>query len=127
MAIIGDIRKRGGLLITIVIGMAIMAFVLGDMLGPGGSLLSSGQSEIAEIAGELISPLEFEQRVQKEIENYKQQTEQTTVDQSTIDLLRQQTWSQLLNEIILENEYDELGIAIIPMISHVTSRILIIL
>ena len=114
MAIIGEIRKRGGLLITIIIGVAIMAFVLGDMLGPGGSLLSSGQSEIAEIAGELISPQEFEQRVQKEIENYKQQTEQSTVDQNTIDQLRQQTWSQLLNEIILGNEYDELGIAVHP-------------
>ena len=113
MAVLGKIRRYGWLLVAIV-GVAIMSFVLGDMLGPGGALLSPEQFDIAEIAGEQISAQEFERKVQQAIENYKQQAEQTTVDQSTIDLLRQQTWSQLLNDLILGNEYDELGIAVHP-------------
>ncbi|MFH1320408.1 MAG: peptidylprolyl isomerase [Bacteroidota bacterium] len=112
MAIIGTIRKRGGLLITIVIGIAIMAFVLGDLLGPGGSLLSGGQYEIGEIAGETIPALSYNQRVQEAIDNYKEQAKLTNLDQATIDMLREQTWSQLLNELIMSIEYDELGIAV---------------
>jgi len=35
MALIGDIRKKGGL-IAIVIGGALAAFILGDLITPGG-------------------------------------------------------------------------------------------
>ena len=54
MAIIGDIRRKGGLLIAIFVGVALLAFILGDFLGPGGSLASTEQFEIGEVDGEII-------------------------------------------------------------------------
>jgi len=114
MAIIGDIRRKGGMLIAIVIGVALAAFILGDLLGPGGTFSNSGQYEIGEISGEIIPAQGFEIRVQDAIENYKRQSNQTSLSPQTIDQLREQTWSQLLNEIILGDEYNKLGLAVHP-------------
>ncbi len=114
MAIIGQIRRKGGLLIAIVIGVALAAFILGDLLGPGGTLSNTGQFEIGEVSGEIIPAQSFEIKVQEAIENYKKQSDQTSIQQQTIDQLREQTWSQLLNEIILGGEYDKLGLAVHP-------------
>lgn len=114
MAIIGDIRRKGGLLIAIFVGVALLAFILGDFLGPGGSLASTEQFEIGEVDGEIIPAKYFEQEVQKAIENYKQQTNKTSLDQPTIDALREQEWSKLTNEIILGEEYKRNGIAVHP-------------
>jgi len=108
MAIIGDIRKKG-FLIALVVGGALLAFILGDFLAPGGS---SQLYDIGEVSGELIPAQSFELKVQEAIENYKEQSQQTSVDQATIDLIRQQTWSQLLNEIVMGNEYKEVGVAV---------------
>ena len=110
MAIIGQIRRKGGLLIAIVIGVALAAFILGDMLGPGGTLSNTAQYDVGEISGEIIPAQGFEVRVQESIENYKNQSNQSSLTQQTIDQLREQTWSQLLNEIILGGEYDKLGL-----------------
>jgi len=74
MAIIGQIRRKGGFLIAIVIGVALAAFILGDLLGPGGTLSNTGQYEIGEISGEVIPAQSFEIKVQETIENYKKQS-----------------------------------------------------
>ncbi|HIA37506.1 MAG TPA: hypothetical protein EYM84_02580 [Flavobacteriales bacterium] len=114
MAIIGQIRRKGGFLIAIVIGVALAAFILGDLLGPGGTLSNTGQYEIGEISGEVIPAQSFEIKVQETIENYKKQSNQTSIPQQTIDQLREQTWAQLLNEIILGGQYNKLGLAVHP-------------
>jgi len=111
MALIGDIRKRGGL-IAIVIGGALAAFILGDLISPGGG--SSQVFDIGEIAGESIPARKFEAEVQEKIDNFKEQSQQTSLDQATIDMIREQAWSQKLNEVILGAEYSSLGLAVHP-------------
>ena len=113
MAIIGKIRSKGGL-IAIIVGSATLAFILGDLLGQGGALLNTRQYDIGEIAGEPIPAPYFDKKVQDAIENYKQQSNLPSVDQATIDMLREQTWSQEVNEIILGNEYSKVGVAVHP-------------
>ena len=112
MAIIGKIRSKGGLLIAIFVGSALLAFILGDLLGPGGSLLNTRQFDIGEIAGEPIPAQYFDKKVQDAIDNYKQQSNLPSADQSTIDMLREQAWNQEVNEIILGIEYTKVGVAV---------------
>ncbi len=114
MAIIGDIRRKGGFLIAIFVGTALLAFILGDFLGPGGSLSSTSQFEIGEVAGEIIPAREFDSKVQNAIENYKEQSGSASIDVATTDLLRDQTWIQWLSEIIMGAEYDYVGVTVHP-------------
>lgn len=106
MAVISKIRNRSALLIT-VIGVAMGLFVLGDLLGSGSGLFQQQETNIAEIRGKKISFQEFEAMVQKEIGS-------ETVDERGREQVRQRVWDILLQENIMFEEYDELGLSVSP-------------
>lgn len=109
--VIGKIREKSTLLL-IMIGGAMLAFILGDLFSSSNFLVSGSQTEIGVVAGEAIEGRDFEDRVQQAIENYKSQTGQTTITGATTDQLREQTWNQLLRDIVMEQEMEELGVTV---------------
>jgi peptidyl-prolyl cis-trans isomerase D len=111
MSVLNKIREKSTLLL-IIIGGALVAFILGDVLTSGERLFGGRRNEVGNVAGQTVSVQEFEARVQKSEENYKLNTGQQTIDESTRDMLRQQTWMQLLNEVIMEREYSSNGITV---------------
>ena len=114
MATLEKIRNRAGLLVAVVIGLALFAFILGDILGSGQSLFTNNQFEIAEIAGKSIPYQNFQEKVDQLTEVYKLNTGETSVDAETYNGILEQAWQLLLREIILEKEYDKLGIEVSP-------------
>lgn len=107
MAVIGKIRKHSGLLI-VVIGIALAAFVLGDL-----SKASGGRTNtVGEVNGEEISYKAFSSRVEQNLEYQKQQQRKQSLTPSESFFVREQTWNQFVNEILLEEEYSKLGLSI---------------
>lgn len=112
MAIIQSIRNRAGLLLAVVVGMALIAFVLGDFITSGGFLYSRSKQNVAEINGKKISYPEYQNRI-FHIENVlKAQYRVTSLDQQMTESARQQAWQELLQEFILQKEFSRLGIAV---------------
>jgi len=71
MATLQKLRNRMGTLVAVVIGLALLAFILGDFLSNGNSGKQRRQMEIAEINGKSISYLDFQAKVDASVENYK--------------------------------------------------------
>lgn len=113
MSVLAKIREKSGLLL-LVIGGALVLFIAGDLLTSNTSVFNRTQTDVGEVAGRRISGQEFEFRVSKAEENYRLNTGQQSIDEGLKDMLRQQTWNQMLNEIIMEAEYNELGIVVSP-------------
>ncbi len=111
MATLQTIRDKGGVLVAIIIGLALLAFILGDFKIGGGSGRSKNYYEIAEIAGKSITSQDFDKKVNKLTEIYKL-TGSGIIDESTSENIRDQTWQQLIREIILDDEYKELGLGV---------------
>lgn len=111
MAVIGKIREKSTLLL-VMIGGAMLLFILGDIASSGGSILRSNQSVIGEIDGEAVDVRDFQRMVDESIENYKMNYEQSNIDAATQDAIRAQTWEQMVREMIMGEEMDELGVAI---------------
>lgn len=109
--VIGKIREKSTLLL-IMIGGALLAFILGDLFSSSNFLVSGSQTEIGAVAGESIEGRDFEARVQTAIDNYKAQSGQTSINAATTDQLREQTWNQLLRDIVMEREMEELGVMV---------------
>lgn len=110
MALIGDIRKRSGLLV-IIIGVALAAFVLGDLLSNrGGS--RKGMNNLAEINGEKILATDFNQRVEDNMEAQKLNTQKENLTAEEQFQIRQQTWEQVVNETLLQEEVSKLGLTV---------------
>lgn len=107
MAVIGTIRKQSGLLIVI-IGIALAAFVLGDFLSPrsGGNQVFN----IAEVLGEEVNYTYFDEKVEQNVENQKRNQNTENLSQDDMFQLRQQTFDQIVQSIILNKEYEKIGI-----------------
>lgn len=54
MATLQNIRNRGGLLVSIIIGLALVAFIVGDALSSGASVFNRSRNQIGEIAGKVF-------------------------------------------------------------------------
>jgi peptidyl-prolyl cis-trans isomerase D len=112
MATLQNIRNRGGLLVAIVIGLALGAFILGDMLNSGNKLMRPSQLKIAEIDGESIQYPEFQKKVEELSEIYKMNTQQTQIDENTWAQIREQVWQSYLQENIISKASEELGLTV---------------
>ncbi len=112
MATLEKIRNRAGVLVAVVIGLALFAFILGDILGSGPSLFTNRQFEIAEIAGKSISYENFQQKVDQLTDIYMLNTGESSLDAETHERILEEAWQVLLREIILEEEYERLGIEV---------------
>jgi peptidyl-prolyl cis-trans isomerase D len=108
MALIGDIRKRSGLLI-IIIGVALAAFVLGDLFSGGPRQRSFN---IGEVEGEEIPILAFNQRLEENMNMRRQNLGRENLTLQEQYNVRQSTWDEIIREMLLEKEYDALGLNI---------------
>ncbi|HOI32139.1 MAG TPA: SurA N-terminal domain-containing protein, partial [Bacteroidales bacterium] len=107
MAVIGKIRKRSGLLV-IVIGVALAAFVLGDFAAGGGG---RPEMNVGSIDGDDISIQDFNLRYDQNV-NAQQQQQGNRLSQDEMYRVRENTWNQMVEEIILGKEYESLGLKV---------------
>ncbi|MGM0612470.1 MAG: peptidylprolyl isomerase [Bacteroidota bacterium] len=108
MAIIGKIRSYSGLLV-IVIGVALAAFVLGDLFKNSGN---RKMPPLAEINGEEITNAEFRKKVEDIEERLRQQNQSESLTSEQSYQAMQMAWNQLLMEEVMYEEYEELGLAV---------------
>jgi len=109
MALIGTIRKQSGLLV-IIIGVALAAFVLGDFLKP-----RSGRRQINNIAvvdGEDITYSYFDNQYEKNLEIQKANQKKENFTAEEVFRLKQQTYDQIIQKVILDEQYNEIGLSV---------------
>ncbi len=111
MATLENIRKRGPL-VAIIIGFAMLAFILGDFLNSGTNLLSGDRFRIAQVDDVSVDYRDYEQRVKNAIEQFKQQYQTSSIDDRQREEIRRQVWEGMIQEIILQKEFDELGLEV---------------
>ena len=99
-----------GVLVAVVIGVSLLAFILGDFLRSGSQVLNKKRFEIAEINGRSISYVDFQTRVENSVESYKNNSGNNAPDESTLVSIRNQVWNNYLNELIMEDEFESLGL-----------------
>ena len=107
MAAIGNIRKHYGLLVVIV-GIALLAFVLGDLFK---STNSRQTTNVATVDGKKITYQDYSNLVNMNLENVKAQNggSLSTEDNYSVHA---NTLEQMIREIIMENEYKDLGLVV---------------
>ncbi len=112
MATLQTIRNRGGLLVSIVIGLALVAFIVGDALSSGANIFNRSKNQIGEIAGEGISIIDYQNRINKNEEIAKMMTRSTSLNDEQQTMVRENTWQQIVMEKVMNQEYEELGLSV---------------
>ena len=123
MAIIGKIRERSWL-ILIVIGGALVTFIFTSQ-GPGGAAGDEEKYGIGTVYGEKVDIDEFGDRVDEEqdaSDKQKQNQENQQAQQqgrqpqkiASVPVEPTRVFNTFVQEMILQKEYDALGIAVSP-------------
>ena len=110
MATLQTIRTKAGLLVAIVIGLSLAAFILGDMFQGGTSIFQGNRMKIGEINGETIQYPQFQQKVERLGDIYRMNTQQNQLDEQTWVQVREQTWQNMVREQVMNDVYSKLGI-----------------
>ncbi|WP_167617576.1 peptidylprolyl isomerase [Maribellus sediminis] len=110
MATLQKIRTRAGLLVAIVIGVSLAAFILGDLLQGGSSMFQRNRLEVGEIDGTSIQYPEFQSEVEELGEIFKQNYQTSQLDENMWAQVREQAWQQKIAEIVMGETYKDLGI-----------------
>jgi peptidyl-prolyl cis-trans isomerase D len=110
MATLQKIRNKGGVLVASVIGLALLAFILGDFFSSGNSLLSGKRLEVAEIDGKAINIMDYNVKIEELSDFYKRSYNLQNLDNQTLESIKEETWKNTVREIILGKAYKKLGI-----------------
>ncbi|UBM62858.1 SurA N-terminal domain-containing protein [Candidatus Sulfidibacterium hydrothermale] len=107
MAAIGSIRKHSTLLV-IVIGGALAAFILGDFM----KRRNRREVNAGKVNGVEITIMDFNKKLDQNIANAKQQQHTKSLSTNETFRLREQTWEQLVRQILMDQQYKDLGIQV---------------
>lgn len=111
MATLQKIRDKGVLLVAI-IGIALLAFILGDLLTSGNTLFVKSRDKAFVVDGEVVSTKEYADRF-TEWENFQKTiSRQTTFDETTSQQIREAVYDQMVREKILDIQAEKLGLSV---------------
>ena len=106
MGIIGNIRKHSWIAVAVV-GVAIVAFIIGDL-----TKNNNKQPDMGRIGGTTITYQHFNSLEQEAEENYKRQQGLSQVPSEVQNQIREQVWQQLVGETLTGTELEKLGLTV---------------
>ena len=106
MAIIGSIRKHSWIAVAIV-GIAILAFILGDLTKNNG-----GIPDVGKVDGVTMTSQRFNELVTEMENNYKTQQQTAQVPSEIESQIREQVWQQFVDETLMEEQTSKLGMRV---------------
>ena len=106
------LRNRAGIIVVGAIGFAIVAFLVSDAVQMGGSFMQGNQTEVGEVDGKSISILEFNEKVEQNTNNFKQQMGQSNLDPQMTSYIIENTWNQSISQILMSKEMSRLGLQV---------------
>jgi peptidyl-prolyl cis-trans isomerase D len=105
MISLDKLRKQSGLLIG-GIGVAMGAFLLGDLMGSGTTLFNGSQGVLGEVNNQVIDYGEFETEAQN--------IDRIFGGRQDRNGLRDNLWADKVNEVVMGEQYEGLGLLISP-------------
>ncbi len=106
MGIIGSIRKHSWIAVAIV-GIAIIAFILGDLTKNNQSIPDMGK-----VGNTVLTRQRFDDLVMQMENNYKMQQQTTQVPAEVQNQIREQVWQQFVDETLLDEQTSKLGLRV---------------
>lgn len=104
MGIIGSIRKHSGIAVAVV-GIAIVAFIIGDL-----TKNQRGVPDMGKIGDQTITYARYNEKVEEMEESYKAQQNIAQIPAEVEYQLRDQVWQNLVTETLTDKEFEKLGL-----------------
>ncbi|MBO4622244.1 MAG: SurA N-terminal domain-containing protein [Paludibacteraceae bacterium] len=113
MATIGNIRKHGALLVTL-IAIAMLAFILGDFLSSSNTYFSRSREYVGEIEGHKIHYTEYEAAKEQLNEVYKIETGRNDFDEDMVADMNNRVWQMFVSDYAMQAQAEKIGMTVTP-------------
>jgi len=108
-SLLQKIQNQTGCLLLI-IGIAMLAFVLTDLISSGSSIFGGTANSVGEIAGENVSYEEYNAKYEQLKATVLQNNPGIQMDEMVVQQYRQQAWDIFVQEKVQSKEYSKLGL-----------------
>lgn len=112
MGIMGFLRERMGKILAFFIGLALLAFIVGEVVRSGGSFFRDDRNMVGEVGGDKVGYDEYNKKVEQNSAQFKQQSGQNNLTPQISSYIQESAWSQYLIELILKKEVEKLGLVV---------------
>ena len=110
-SVLQKIQNQTGCLL-LVIGIAMLAFVLTDLVSSGSSIFSSNDNSVGEISNEPVSYDEYNQTYEALKAQLIQNNPGIAFDENMSKQYQQQAWNMIIDSRLVEPEYEKLALTV---------------
>ena len=111
MATLEKIRSKAGLLVGVV-GLALVAFILGDFLNSGSTFFRQRKETVLTIDGKSVGIQDFQTKVSEMEEIYKSQSGNSSIPEDIHSQIRESVFETMVREMLLGEEASKVGFTI---------------
>ena len=97
MATLNTLRPRGGVIVSIVIGIALLSFLLGDFGTSGANMMNERKMQVGKINGEKIGYTDFSNQLDSR-KNVLETLSGSNLTSEQQDNIQNQVWENLIME-----------------------------
>lgn len=108
MAALNTLRTKGSILLTAVIGISLLAFLLGD----GTSLFNSNNTTVGTINGEDVSLKEYATEVDLMTNIRQYMTGASSLNTQETEMIQNQVWNKFVTDEVLFPSFKNLGLEV---------------
>lgn len=111
MATLEKIRSRSVLLL-IIVGLALLAFIVGDFVNSGSSFFNQKRMVVGEIDGEEVKIEDFLVAVDQMTTVYEIESNGQNLTEEMVEQVRQSVWETIVREKVLSKETAKIGMVV---------------
>ena len=114
MATLQKIRNKAGLLV-VVIGVALLAFIIGDFLNSANTFFRMMQDKVVVVNGNKVTTQEFSELVSRrteEMQNLFRRQYGTAMPEGYSDRINKSVFDQLVEEMVVSDAAAEVGVTV---------------
>ena len=112
MGIMGFLRDRMGKIVAGVIGLSLLAFIIGEVARSGGSFFRDDRNLLGEVNGEKVAYDDFTKQVDQNSAQFKQQSGQGALSPQILSYVQETTWNNMLMQKVMQKEVEKLGVVV---------------
>ncbi len=101
--------RNHGVILLVVVGVAMLAFILGDFLNSGSSFFNKNRENVGVIAGHKVHYTEYETAKDQLTEVYKIESGSNDINEDLSIQIRNQVWQMLLMDYTLREQTEKIG------------------
>ena len=102
--------RNHGIILLIVVGVAMLAFILGDFLNSGSSFFNRSRENVGVIAGHKVHYTEYEAAKDQLTEVYKIESGSNDINEELGMQIRSQVWQMMLMDYTLREQAQAIGL-----------------